>query len=122
MGHCAGWSAGWWRAERSASMRRNDPRRPAGCLTVFTEPLNGDVGGQLRRGKNGGGGVVEIVPVSFLKRGWMVSWIVSWVLLRHYIRTPLRTKTAAKMAFFERLTPLYCQNTSIKTPYCGLFK
>ena len=46
----------------------------AGCLTVFTDSLNDYGGDLLRMGKNGVVGVVEIVPVSFLKRGWGDSW------------------------------------------------
>ena len=46
VGHCAGWSAGRGRADRSAPMYRDDPRRSAGCLTVFTDPLNGGRVGQ----------------------------------------------------------------------------
>lgn len=47
VGCCAGWSAGWGRAESSAPMHTDDPTEVAGCLRVFIELLNGDGCGQL---------------------------------------------------------------------------
>lgn len=101
LGRCAGWSAGWGRAERSASMRRNDPRRPAGCLTVFTDSLNDYGGDLLRRGKNGVVGVVEIVPVSFLKRGWVYSWVYSWGYFGGVVCPPYGQKQRQKWRFLS---------------------
>ena len=46
----------------------------AGCLAVFTDPLNDDGSDQLQRGKNGVVGVVEFVHVSSKKWGWGYSW------------------------------------------------
>jgi len=53
-------------------------RRTAQALNAL---LNGSGSAMLREGQNGGRGVVQIVPVSSKKWGWMVSWIVIWVVI-----------------------------------------
>ena len=53
-------------------------RRTAQALNRL---LNGGGCALLREGQTEGGGVVEIVPVSSKKWGWMVSWIVIWVVI-----------------------------------------
>ena len=53
-------------------------RRTAQALNAL---LNAGGCALLREGQTEGGGAVKIVPVSSLKRGWMVSWIVIWVVI-----------------------------------------